>query len=136
MLESGMNVFLLIAAAVLFFIGIMHSVVAEWKGERRLVWRITQLTLFESSDAKDLLAKRIVRLAWHLTSLIWCGIAAALTYIAFVERTESVVMIVRILCLTFLLHSALSLIIARGKHPSWYLFLIVSVFSLLGTVTF
>ena len=92
-----MNVFLLIAATVLFLIGVMHSVVAEWKGERKLVWRITQLTLFESNDAKDLLAKRIVRLAWHLTSLVWCGIAAVLAYIAFVEASGSIIVIVRIL---------------------------------------
>ncbi len=131
-----MNVFLLIAAAVLFFIGIMHSVVAEWTGERRLVRRITQLTLFDSSDAKDLLARRIVRLAWHLTSLIWCGTAAVLAYIAFVEASASIIVIVRILSVVFLLHSALSLAIVRGKHGSWLGFLIVSVFSFLGTMTF
>ena len=131
-----MNVFLLIAAAALFAIGVMHSVVAEWKGERRLVWRITQLTLFDSSDEKDLLAKRIVRLAWHLTSLVWCGCGVVLAYIAFVEASESIIVIVRILSVVFLLHSALSLAIVRGRHNSWVGFLIVSVFSYLGTMTF
>jgi hypothetical protein len=121
-----MNVFLLIAAAVLFSIGIMHSVVAEGTGERRLVRRITQLTLFDSSDAKDLLARRIVRLAWHLTSLIWCGCAVVLAYIAFVETSESIIAIVRILSVVFLLHSALSLAIVRGKHASWLGFQIFS----------
>ena len=130
-----MNVFLLISAAVLLSIGILHSVVAEWTGERRLVWRITQLTLFDSSDAKDLLAKRIVRLAWHLTSLTWCGIAAALAYVSFAEQAESLLIVVRILGLTFLFHSVLSLIIARGKHPSWHLFLIVSLCCFLGTIS-
>jgi hypothetical protein len=110
--------------------------VAEWKGERRLVWRISQLRLFDSSDAKDLLAKRIVRLAWHLTSLIWCGCAVVLAYIAFVEASESIVVIVRILSSVFLLHSVLSLAIVRGRHASWLGFLIVSVFSFLGTMTF
>ena len=128
-----MNVFLLIAAVVLFFIGIMHTVLAEWKGERTLVRRITQLRLLDSSDSQDLLARRIVRLAWHLTSLTWCGIAAALTYLSFAEQTESLKIVVRILGSTFFLHSVLSLAIARGKHPSWYLFLIVSVFCFLGT---
>jgi hypothetical protein len=136
MLEGDMNVFLLIAAVALFSIGILHSVVAEWKGERRLVWRITQLTLFDSSNAKDLLAKRIVRLAWHLTSLIWCGCAVVLAYIAFVEASGPTVATVRILSVVFLLHSALSLAIVRGKHASWLGFLIVSVFSFLGTMTF
>jgi hypothetical protein len=130
------NVFLLIAALVLFYIGIMHSVLAEWKGERRLVRRITGLTLFDSDEAKDLLAKRIVRLAWHLTSLLWCGCAAVLAYIAFVEASEPIIAVVRILAVVFLLHSALSLAIARGRHPSWLGFLIVSVFAYLGTTTF
>ncbi len=128
-----MNVFLLIAAVVLSFIGVMHTVLAEWKGERRLVRRITQARLLDSSDAEDLLAKRIVRLAWHATSLTWCGIAAALAYLSFAEQTESLKTVVRILGSTFLLHSVVSLVIARGKHPSWYLFLIVSVFCFLGT---
>jgi hypothetical protein len=131
-----MNVFFLIAAAVLFFIGIMHTILAEWKGERTLVRRITQLRLLESSASEDLLAKRIVRLAWHLTSLTWFGIAAVLTFLSFVEQTESVKVVVRILGSTFVLHSVLSLVIARGKHPSWYLFLIVSVFCFLGTGSF
>ena len=76
-----------------------------------------------------------MRLAWHLTSLSWCGIAAALAYLYFAEQTESVVIVVRIIGLTFLFHSMLSLIIARGKHPSWHLFLIVSVCCFLGTMS-
>jgi hypothetical protein len=130
-----MNAFLLFAAALLFFIGIMHTVLAEWQGERRLVRLITQSRLLDSSEAQDLLARRIVRLAWHLTSLTWCGIAAALAYVSFAEQTESLLAVVRILGLTFLLHSVLSLIIARGKHPSWHLFLIVSVCCFLGTIS-
>jgi hypothetical protein len=129
------NVFLLIAAVVLFCIGVMHTVVAEWTGERRLVRRITQLTLFDSDDAKDLLAKRIVRLAWHLTSLVWCGCAVVLAYLAFAPVSGSTVVVVRVLSVVFLLHSLLSLIIARGRHPSGLGFLIVGVASFLGTVS-
>jgi hypothetical protein len=131
-----MNVFLFIAAVVLFCIGLMHTALAEWAGERRLVRRITRLTLFESNDAKDLLARRIVRLAWHLTSLVWCGCAVVLAYVAFVEASGPIIAVVRILSVVFLLHSALSLAIARGRHPSWLGFLIVSVLSFLGTTTF
>lgn len=127
-----MNVFLLIAAVVLFFIGVMHTALAEWKGKRTLVRRITQLRLLDSSEAEDLLARRIVRLAWHLTSLTWCGIAAALAYLSLAEQTESLQTVVRILGATFLLHSVLSVIIARGRHPSWYLFLIVSLLCFSG----
>jgi hypothetical protein len=129
-----MNLFLLFAAAVLFCIGVLHTVVAEWKGDRRLVWRITRLTLFDSDDDKDVLAKRIVRLAWHATSLVWCGCAVVLAYLAFANASGPVVVVVRILSVVFLLHSALSLAVARGRHPSWLGFLIVSVSSFLGTI--
>ncbi len=136
MLGSPMNLFLLFAAAVLFCIGILHTVVAEWKGDRRLVSRITRLTLFDSDDDKDALAKRIVRLAWHATSLVWCGCAVVLAYLAFVEASGPVIAVVRILSVLFLLHSVLSLAIARGKHPSWLGFLVVAVLSFLGTIRF
>jgi hypothetical protein len=131
-----MNLLLLVAAAVLFCIGILHTVVAEWKGDRRLVWRITRLTLFESSHDKDALAKRIVRLAWHATSLVWCGCAVVLAYLAFAEASGPVIAVVRILSVVFLLHSVLSLAIARGRHPSWLGFLVVAVLSFLGTIRF
>ena len=131
-----MNVFLFLSAAVLFCIGILHTVVAEWKGDRRLVWRITRLTLFDSDDDKDALAKRIVRLAWHATSLVWCGCAVVLAYLAFVEASGPVIAVVRILSAVFLLHSALSLAVARGRHSSWLGFLIVAALSFLGTLTF
>jgi hypothetical protein len=114
----------------------MHTALAEWAGERRLVRRITRLTLFESNDAKDLLARKIVRLAWHLTSLVWCGCAVVLAYLAFVDVSGPIVGVVRILSVVFLLHSALSLAIVRGRHASWLGFLIVSVLSFLGTIEF
>jgi hypothetical protein len=135
-LELGLNVFLLIAALVLFCIGILHTVLAEWKGERRLVRRIQQLTLFESDHAKDRLAKSIVRLAWHATSLVWCGCAGVLAYLAFVEASGPIIAVVRILAVVFLLHSMLSLAVARGRHASWVGFLLVSLFSFVGTMTF
>jgi hypothetical protein len=127
-----MSVFFLIAGVVLFGVGVMHTVLAEWIGERTLVRRITRLRLIETSDSQDLLARRVVRLAWHLTSLTWCGVAAILIYLSFVEQTESLQAVVRILGATFLLHAVLSLVIARARHPSWYLFLIVSVLCFLG----
>ena len=130
-----MNAPLLIAAATLFSIGTMHTVLAEWRGDRRLVRRIVQSTLFDTGDAQDVLARQVVRLAWHLTSLAWCGIAAVLATFAFAEQTWVVVATSRILSAVFFFHAALSLMLARGRHPSWYLFLIVSALAFLGTVS-
>ena len=42
-----MNIPILIAAAILFIVGTMHTVVAEWMGNRRLVRRIVESTRLE-----------------------------------------------------------------------------------------
>lgn len=131
-----MNALLLVAAAILFFVAVMHSVLAEWSGDRRLVRRIVHSGLFDAGVAEDLLARQIVRLAWHLTSLAWCGMAAVLAYLSLVEQTRPVVVTIRILAVVFVLHAALSLGITRGRHSSWYLFLIVGTLSFLATLPF
>lgn len=130
-----MNVALLIAAATLFFIGAMHTILAEWQGKRRLVRRIVESDLFDPADPRDILAKRIVRLAWHLTSVTWCGVAATLAYLSLAETPWPVVVAIRMLALTFLCCALLSLAIARGRHASWLLFLTASVLAFLGTVS-
>ncbi len=129
------NVFLLGAALLLFYIGVMHTVLAEWRGERRVVKRIWELSLCEGDSEKDLLARRIVRLAWHLTSVTWCGVAGVITYLSCTEPTGASVVVLRILVVTFLLHSLLSIVLVRGQHPSWYGFLIVAALLFAGSFT-
>jgi hypothetical protein len=55
--------------------------------------------------------------------------------LAFGEASGPIIAVVRILSVVFLLHSALSLAIVRGRHGSWLGFLVVSVFSFLGTIS-
>ena len=130
-----MNMFLLGAALLLAYIGIKHTVVAEWRGERRLVKRICSQVLYEGVDEKDVLAKRIVRLAWHLTSVMWCGVAGVIVYLASADVSTTSLVVVRILAATFLLHSLLSLLLVRGQHASWYGFLAVGALLLTGSFT-
>jgi hypothetical protein len=61
-----MNPCFLIGSILSYVLGIGHSVLGEWVGDRVLVKRIQGVALFEEAE-KDILGKRIVRLAWHAT---------------------------------------------------------------------
>jgi len=73
----------------------------EWVGERVLVKRIQNIQLSEIEE-KDITAKQVVRLAWHATSITWCGMGVLFLYTSFVELNHTLV-IIRILSITFFL---------------------------------
>ncbi len=126
-----MNIYLLIASMLTFVVVLAHSLLGEWVGERVLVSRIVKLTIFEQ-EGEDVLAKKILRLAWHAPSVAWSGIAALLLYLAFTEMEGATVVVSRIISATFLVSFALSLMTTRGKHSSWILFLLISVLTWIG----
>jgi len=124
-----MNLWFLTASILSSVLGIGHSVLGEWMGERVLVKKILGITLFEESE-KDVLAKRVVRLAWHATSIMWCGFGTLLLYAAFVELNPPIISMMRVVSVTFLLTSFLSLAIVPRK--TW-LFLAISITAWMGT---
>ena len=124
-----MNPWFFIGSILSFVLGIGHSVLGEWMGERVLVKKILGITLFEEAE-KDVLAKRVVRLAWHATSIMWCGFGTLLLYAAFVELNPPIISMMRVVSVTFLLTSFLSLAIVPRK--TW-LFLAISITAWMGT---
>lgn len=124
-----MNPWFFIGSILSFVLGIGHSVLGEWMGERVLVKRIRGIPLFEEAE-KDVLAKRVVRLAWHATSIMWCGFGTLLLYAAFVELNPPIILMMRVVSVTFLLTSFLSLAIVPRK--TW-LFLAISITAWMGT---
>ncbi len=124
-----MNPWFLIASILSYVLGIGHSILGEWAGDRVLVKRIQGIALFEDAD-KDALGKRIVRLAWHATSILWCGIGTLLLYAAFIELNPQIILMMRVVSFTFLLTSFLSL--ATVPRKTW-LFLAISICAWMGT---
>jgi hypothetical protein len=49
---------------------------------------------------------------WHATSIMWCGFGTLLLYAAFIELNPQITSMMRIVSLTFLLTSFLSLAIS------------------------
>jgi hypothetical protein len=125
-----MNTYLLFAAGALsILIGIAHSVLGE-----KLLLR----PLFAHGEVTRLLgsrvfARRTIRFTWHLTTLLAVGIGVAIFLMAAVPLTPQAVLILRIFAVTFAASSLLSLVGARGKHFSWWVFLIISVLLWIGS---
>jgi hypothetical protein len=65
--------------------------------------------LFQDAD-KNELARGLVRLAWHATSIQWCGIATFFLCATFLELSGGLILAIRILSLTFLATTVLALI--------------------------
>jgi hypothetical protein len=124
-----MNPWFLVGSILSYGLGIMHSALGEWAGDRVLVKRIQGVALFEEAE-KDALGKRVVRLAWHATSILWCGFGTLMLYAAFIEMSPQISFVMRIVSLSFLLTFFLSL--ATVPRKGW-LFLAISITAWMGT---
>ena len=118
-----MNLLLVIAAILTMLIGIAHSVL----GERLLLG-----PLFRRGEVPKLLgsatfARRVLRFAWHLTTLLLIGIGVVVLYLAMGTSGVQTAWILHALSATFGASTLLSLIGTRGKHFSWSVFLVIAV---------
>ena len=111
-------------ALLLIAIGLAHSYLGEKLILIRLFRRENLPELFGGTE----FTKNTLRFAWHLTTLAWFGFAAILISLANGELEGGTIGI--IIGITFLLHALASLVGAKGKHFSWYVFLIIGVITL------
>jgi len=123
-----MNVILLVAGLLSALIGIAHSMLGE-----KLVLR----PLFERGEVPNLLgstafAHRTLRFTWHLTTVLLLGIGTVVLALSLSPLDSRSAWILQVLAATFALCSLLSLIGARAKHFSWWVFLIIAALLWLG----
>ena len=124
-----MTASLCIAAFLIAAVGLAHSYLGERYILMRLFRRNDLPKLFGSSE----FTVRTLRLAWHVTSVAWLGLAAVLLLLANPPITpQGIGMVVG---LTFLAHSAIALGGSRGKHYSWIVFLAIGALSIYATRT-
>ncbi|WP_342119357.1 hypothetical protein [Pseudoduganella sp. OTU4001] len=108
---------LYLAALLLLVVGMGHSYLGERYLLQRIFRRCELPKIFGSSDY----TRRILRFAWHLTTVAWLGLAGVLLLLAHPPANPRTIALV--VALTFLVHGATSLVGARGKHYSWIPFL-------------
>lgn len=120
---------LIIGTILLFIIGIIHS----YLGEKYLLVRLFRRDNLPKLLGSDWFTKRVLRFAWHLTTLAWWGFAAIL----YVLSTPSINVqneILKIIALIFVLSGIVSLFFTRGKHLSWLFFFTIAATSYYGTI--
>ena len=109
------------AAAILLFIGMMHS----WLGERYLFPRLFALENLPLFRKDRNYTQRVIRFAWHLTSLAWWGVAALLLVFAFAPTS---LQLLEVVCGGIAFVTGLVILATAGtRHPAWILFLIAGM---------
>jgi len=124
------NTALVSAAGLVIAVGAAHS----YLGERYILTRLFRRPDLPHLFGSDLFARRTLRLAWHLTTVIWLGVAAILFVAASASRAAvSLPDLGLILTATCLVSAAVSLLISRGRHLSWLAFLAIAALCWWGT---
>lgn len=122
-----MKIGLLVAAALLVAIALVHSVLGERYILRRLFRRENLPRLFGS----DWFTKQTLRFAWHITSIAWLGFAVILALNA-APAAPSPELVVEVIAATFLITGVIAALASRGRHLSWVVFLSVAALALLA----
>jgi hypothetical protein len=120
---------LLVSAALLAAgIGVAHS----WLGERYIIVRLLRRSDLPELFGSDRFTRQTIRFGWHLTTIAWWGFAAVLMVLsgAVVGITVAKALLLAI-ALTFLASAALALVVTRGRHLSWVVFLAITVLCVL-----
>jgi len=125
----ALSALLFFAAFLAFAVGLAHSVLGERYILIRLFRRADLPHLFGGSE----FTVRILRFAWHLTTVAWWGFAAILVLLA--QESLSVRSVSLVLAVTFLVTCLITLVVSRGRHLAWPIFLAIGIVSLYAAAT-
>jgi hypothetical protein len=126
--EAPMNVMLLIGGVLSALIGIAHSVLGE---------KLVLGPLFSRGEVPKLIgsttfARHTLRFTWHLTTVLLVGVGTVVVLLALTQVDAHATLILHVFAITFAVCSLLSLVGARARHFSWWVFLIIAVLLWLG----
>jgi hypothetical protein len=126
-----LNTHLVISGILSILLSIAHTII----GEILILIPMQNAEGIPAVRGSTRTTKRTLRFAWHVTSVLGIGIGFLLfQYAKFSELTPDHVYVLRILSLTFLASFILSIVGSRARHPSWVIFLIVSILIWLTTI--
>ena len=110
------------------FVAILLGLVHSYLGERYILTRLFKRELPKLLGS-DWFTKRILRFAWHLTTVAWWGFAGIL--FIFSSPGEHIQkQILMVIAVVFLVSGLLSASFTKGKHISWIFFWLISGLSL------
>lgn len=106
------HIFLYLSATTIIVTAFVHSIL----GERRLIEPILNL---RQGPLHSLHARRVIRFAWHMTSVLML-ITAAVLVIAAVMPSESLHILIWIIGVSYLVVGLFDALLTRGKHIGWW----------------
>ena len=121
-----MNIYYLTAAVLLILLGLVHSVL----GERLIIVPILAHEQLPKLLGSRGFMGRVLRFAWHITSVLMWGIGGLLIYWALTGAGAGLDAI--IVAITLLASAAISAVIGRLKHFSWWVLLLAGGLVLWG----
>lgn len=115
-----MSVTLAVAAFLTFAIGLAHTVL----GEKFIIAPVLRRADLPKLYGSELFTKRLIRYAWHLTTLLMWSLAAILVY---QTKGPQEVTILEIISATFVIAGIADAIVTRGKHFAWPVFIVIGL---------
>lgn len=112
-----------LAALLAVLLAVAHSSL----GERFLLMRLFRRQDLPRLFGSDLFTRRTLRFAWHLTSVAWLGLAAALILQAGQDLERARDGLLLALSLTFLASGAITALVSRGRHLAWPVLMAVAL---------
>jgi len=108
---------LYLGCVLAILIGFIHS----YLGEKYLLIRLFRRDDLPKLLGSDWFTKRVLRFAWHITTLAWWGFATILYLLAEpgADLRQNILLVIG---MVFLLSGALSAGFSKGKHLSWLVF--------------
>jgi hypothetical protein len=111
---------LITAAFLAIFLGFVHS----YLGERYILTRLFKRELPKLLGS-DWFTKRVLRFAWHLTTVAWWGFAGILFILSNPDENIQK-QILMVIAVVFLVSGLFSATFTKGKHISWIFFWLIS----------
>jgi hypothetical protein len=121
---SPLEVLYLVAALLALALGVAHSFLGEKYILIRLFRREDLPKLFGGTE----FTTRTLRFAWHLTSIAWW--AAAALFFLLARGSISSASVAGVLAAMFLVSGVVALIVSRGRHLAWPVFLVIGFIAL------
>ncbi|MBA7598535.1 MAG: hypothetical protein GH143_06455 [Calditrichaeota bacterium] len=123
-----MNVYLTIGAVLAFGIGLAHS----YLGERYILIRLFRRGRLPHLFGSDDFTRRTLRFVWHAMTIAWWGLGAVMVVYAAGQIDQPGRAALAVVALTFLITAVVTLVITRGQHLSWVVFLVIAVLCWVG----
>ena len=114
---------LMVAAALLFTVGLAHS----YLGEKYILIRLFRRDNLPHLRGSDVVTKQVLRFAWHLTSIAWWTFAAMLVAITMAPPGSESLWVAYTIAVGSAITGLVILAGARAGHPAWIVFAAIVV---------